>query len=1197
MKMASQRMTQVGRLVPRNLFLFLLLALTMVPGVLAQDTDETEVGSINGTVTSTKGGPIAGVRILITDRLTGKTSAVRTNATGKYSSGNIAATDYTVRAEARSFITATNSVTVKADAANTVDFVLAPEPLPGVLGAKEIEAYPLRSRNFLELLQLEPGVQNQNAGTFAPTKDAYSSLSLFSRYGSETPVLSDGLSIADRVAGGVVQNLPASSVQELQFGGLFAPIANQVYAPGAVNVITRSGESELHGNLFGTYGNGNILGASLPGGHRHDWGRQWYGGNVGGALTTQHDAHPPDKLIFFLSVERGHQDLLNTVLPCGAFTAINPAFTSMSEPYRSIVGSGRLDYKVSDNARLFYRFAYDHNTVVAPFSSGPSVQPFLAETNTPSHTVGFDKTAGSFIHSFRFEYLRFKNTTAQPPLSGPVPVIPVGLTPYDFNIGGGSMSQCSSGALICVGASPFDNERNYQSNMQFRYDGSRISGKHEFHFGGSFDRIQVGRFAPLYSSAPVLSDQGSVPLPAAPGGPSGLATDPSSYPVQWAYLSNGQAFQSEKSAFGLAAGGLTDKQFSLYAGDTFKVTQDIAVTYGVNWVRDTVPNNSDLPPIALLNVWQTKLGNRVRQPNYNFAPHLGVAWDTSSNGTTTVRGGIGMFYDQSSFLNAYSDRALRLQQGNYYATAPACIGGASGRILWPTLASGTIPGGIVNSDGTVSPFDSASGKSWCGESMGAAAPLAFALQQAYQSAFSGVTSNANFIGNPNAFASPVLNQLSLISPNYQTPRTVQMNVGLRHELRPGLVFNFDYVRQVTTRSLLGTDVNQGGAADTFSMANALAARDLAQTQNGCLAGTNQVSCMVAKLGPIGALDAYGAAGIGGPAQVTGGAPCPYCAFPGLHPNLGVNVVDLPVGRSVYSGLLVSLNQEITNFSRGVRSASFRFSYSHSRNVSQGQDSTIALLANDYANPDRFTGPDALDRTHQVSIAANFNLEHSLQLSFLSRFASPLPVTLRFPQEAGGAEILVTDWNGDGSTGDVLPGSTVGAYMRSWKPGSLVQLIQSYNTNIAGSSQPETASGNALINAGVFSLPELQSMGGVLQPLAAPVSHLAGLGWFKTFDIRLGWQHQLGERFTLTPSVSFYNVLNFANFDMPGYVQSGILNFGSGSLMPGATLVQPQNTVGGNSSFANGRTNRTSLQPNMNASGAPRSLEWGLKLSF
>ena len=1188
MKMASQPRTHGGRFLLRTLFFSLLLALSLISATFAQDTDETETGTMTGTVTSTKGAPIAGVRILFTDRLTGKTSAVRTDAQGKYNSGDIPAADYTVRAEVRSFITATSSATVKASAATTLDFTLAPEPLPGVVGTKEIESYPLRSLNFLELLQLEPGVQNQNAGTFAPNKNAFSSLSLFNQSGSETPVDADGLSITDRVAGGVVQNLPASSVQDFQFGGLLAPIASQLYAPGAVNIVTRSGGDQLHGNLFGSYGNGDILGASLPGGHSHHWGRQFYGGNAGGALT--------DKLFFYAAAERGRQDLLNPVLPGGAFATLNPAFTSVDEPYSGIVGSGRLDYKVSDATRFFYRFAYDHNTVVAPFSSGPSLQSVSAETNTPSHTVGFDTTTGSLIHSFRFEYLRFKNTTAQPSTLPPVAAIPVG-TDYDFNIGGGSIGQCSAGALICVGESPFANEQNYQSNLQFRYDGSRISGKHQFHFGGSFDRIMVGRFAPLYSSAPVLSDQGPVPLPAAPGGPSGLATDPRSYPVQWAYLSNGQGFQSEKSGFGLPGGALPDKQFSLYAGDTFKATQNVTVTYGVSWVRDTVPNNSDLQPIALLNVWQSKLGNRVRQPNYNFAPHAGVAWDTSSNGTTTVRAGIGMFYDQSSFLNAYSDRALRLQQGNYFATAPACVGGASGRIQWPTTATGSIPGGIINSDGTVSPFDPLSGKSWCGESMGTAAPLAFALQQAYQSAYSGITSNANFIGNPSAFASPMLNQLSLIDPNYQTPRTVQMNAGLRHELRPGLVFTADYVRQVTTRSLLGVDVNQGGAANTFNLANALAARDLAQTQNGCLTGTNQVSCMVAKLGPIGALDAYGAAGIGGPAQVTSGAPCPYCAFPGLHPNLGVNVVDMPVGRSVYSGVLLSLNQEITNFSRGVRSASFRLSYSHSRNVSQGQDATVALLANDYANPDRFTGPDALDRTHQISLAANFDLQHSLQLSFLSHFASPLPVTLRFPQEAGGAEVLVTDWNGDGSTGDLMPNTTVGAYMRSWNAGSLTRLLAGYNANVAGSSAPQTPSGAALISAGVFSLPELQSMGGVMQPLAAPVPHLAGLGWFKTFDVRLGWEHQLGERFTITPSVSLYNLFNFANFDMPGYTQSGILNFGAGSLMPGATLVQPQNTVGGNSSFVNGRTNRTSLQPNMNASGAPRSVEWGLKLSF
>jgi len=123
------------------------------------------------------------------------------------------------------------------------------------------------------------------------------------------------------------------------------------------------------------------------------------------------------------------------------------------------------------------------------------------------------------------------------------------------------------------------------------------------------------------------------------------------------------------------------------------------------------------------------------------------------------------------------------------------------------------------------------------------------------------------------------------------------------------------------------------------------------------------------------------------------------------------------------------------------------------------------------------------------------------------------------------------------------------------------------------------------------------MGGVLQPLAAAIPNATDMGWFKTFDVRLGWQYKVGDRFTIVPSVSLYNVFNFANFDMPGYTQSGVLNFGSGSLSPAASPLQPQNTVGGNSSAASGRTNRTSLQPNTNANGAPRSVQWGLKISF
>jgi hypothetical protein len=208
--------------------------------------------------------------------------------------------------------------------------------------------------------------------------------------------------------------------------------------------------------------------------------------------------------------------------------------------------------------------------------------------------------------------------------------------------------------------------------------------------------------------------------------------------------------------------------------------------------------------------------------------------------------------------------------------------------------------------------------------------------------------------------------------------------------------------------------------------------------------------------------------------------------------------------------------------------------------------------------------------------------------------------LTFPENSGGAEVLVTDVTGDGTTGDIIPGSNVGSYMRRTKPTGLANFIQSYNTSFPGGPNPTTPAGATLINGGVFSFQELKQIGGVQQPLAAPITDVAGLGWLKTFDVRVSWEHTYHDRISFEPSVSFFNLLNFANFDLPGNTQNGVLNFGAGSLSPLATAFQPQNTVGGSSAnisnpFA--RNNRASLQSGMNAQGAPRAIEWGLKISF
>jgi len=1147
---------------------------------------EAGTATISGTVSSSKGGPISGAKVFITNKTTGQTTSVTTDPEGKFTSATLAVADFALRIEARSFIAATTAVTTHAGPPTTVEISLDPLPVPGVVESGKRGELPFHGLNFLQSAELEPGIQLDEAGAFDPTKIGFLSLSFLDGIGRTSPRVDvDGIAVGDESVGFVTQNIPLSAVQEFKFGGVLAPVSEQLLTPGAVNIVTRSGGDELHGNLFGFYRNGDVLSASLPGGHSHDWGRQQYGGDIGGALI-------PDRLFFFADLQRSKQDLANPVLLAGPFSSLVPSASTIEEPFRQFETTDRLDYVLSENARAFYRLTYDRSSNVAPFGQGPSLQAYQTKNNTPANALGVDLNSGDSVHSLRFEYLKFKNVISQPS-TGVAVTAPLLAT---VNIGGGSQGECDPGALYCAGPSPFASQQNQQSDLQFRYDGSRIWNNHIFHVGVSFNRIKIGGFDARYSVAPSLSDPGSVPLPAGVFGSTGDPADPLSYPVQWAFLGNGQGFATERSAFGFPDGGFTDNQIDLYGGDTWKIKPSVTLTYGLHWLRDTGRSDSDLGAIPALNSWGPGLGAKVRQPNLNFAPQVGVSWNASSSGKTIVRAGAGLFYDNSVFETAALDRPLRLDQGTFMSTPAACIGGVPGEIQWPNAgAAGSIlagGAGLVNTNGTVSP-------TWCGESIGLAGPQAIALQQAYQAATTAAAGpNASYIGNPGAYAGPYINGLSLLAPNYQTPRTAQFDFGVQHELWPGLVLTLDYVRNVSTRTLLGVDVNQSGSANTFDATNATADRDAAQIANACLAGPGQVSCMVAKLGPAGALAAYGNAGIGGPGQVTGGAPCPFCAFPGLHPNLGVNVMNFPEGRSVYSGELVSLKQQITNFSRGVQRASFQFSYSHSRYVSQSDDNSLAHQATDYANPDRFTGPSALDRTHQFSIGAHFDLQKSLKVSFISRLLSPLPATLRFQQTTGAAEVLVTDWNGDGTTGDIIPGSNVGSYMRSIKASGLQSFINTYNSNTAGSANPQTPAGQQLITAGVFSLQDLEQMGGVMQPLAAAVPDPAGMSWLKTLDIRLGWEHKLGDRVTIVPSVALFNALNFANFDSPGNTQNGVLNFGAGSLSPWATALQPQNTVGGTSvSGVTGRSNRASLQSGMSAAGAPRSLEWGLKISF
>jgi hypothetical protein len=70
---------------------------------------------------------------------------------------------------------------------------------------------------------------------------------------------------------------------------------------------------------------------------------------------------------------------------------------------------------------------------------------------------------------------------------------------------------------------------------------------------------------------------------------------------------------------------------------------------------------------------------------------------------------------------------------------------------------------------------------------------------------------------------------------------------------------------------------------------------------------------------------------------------------------------------------------------------------------------------------------------------------------------------------------------------------------------------------------------------------------------------------------------------IEPSVSFYNLFNFSNFNIPGNVLSGILTGGPGSLN-GTTR-------------ADAAVVRVGVGTGVFSLGAPHTIEFGLKLSF
>ena len=283
---------------------------------------------------------------------------------------------------------------------------------------------------------------------------------------------------------------------------------------------------------------------------------------------------------------------------------------------------------------------------------------------------------------------------------------------------------------------------------------------------------------------------------------------------------------------------------------------------------------------------------------------------------------------------------------------------------------------------------------------------------------------------------------------------------------------------------------------------------------------------------------------------TVGFGCP-CAFGGINPNAPPLSFLNPIGRSVYNGLQAKLIENAKQPFRGVRALNFQVSYSLSRFENTGggaadnpgaSDQDFIINALDNTTPNRYFGPSVLDRTHQISFGGYADLPAGFQISMISHFWSPLAVSVVVPNtNLGPGEIFRTDFTGDGTVQDPMPGTKVGNFDRGINGSNINAAITQYNNTYAGQATP---AGQVLIQNGLFTLAQLQQLGdGVAPTLPLAPPGQVNLAWLRAFDMKLTWTHAFPERFTVQPSVGFYNLLNFANFDLPSATLNGLLTGG------------------------------------------------------
>src|ERR1041384_6573611 len=252
-----------------------LLAMLLVPAAIFGQGIAT--GDLHIIVKDPQGSRVTNATVVARDEAKGMERVASGSAPGEYDIQALPPSTYSLRVLAKGFTEANmrnvvvtvggvtqSAVTLKIGESKEIVEVDSSAELiePGrtstdhVIDQRSIDNRPTNTRNYLGLLLTDSQVVLDNAPSIgaAPT----SGFNVSGQRGRANGVNVDGADAIDNSVNGVRSTVPQSAVQEFRFiTNGYAPEYGRA-AGGVVNIVTRSGANNFHGNVFGFLRNRNF---------------------------------------------------------------------------------------------------------------------------------------------------------------------------------------------------------------------------------------------------------------------------------------------------------------------------------------------------------------------------------------------------------------------------------------------------------------------------------------------------------------------------------------------------------------------------------------------------------------------------------------------------------------------------------------------------------------------------------------------------------------------------------------------------------------------------------------------------------------------------------------------------------------------------------------------------------------------------